>query len=357
MDERVFRAKIGQPIPEWDMAHRLPISGNVSPEIRDSATVFRINSLYMDVSDQPHMMRQWLAGGGLISFLAMLLLLYAAIVVLVIKPPTHWDAPDLFMVSLVTLGPLFFGCIAVRLGRGEYFALTRRPIRFHNKEKKIYAIRQRQSPVAGDLIWQIPWDESAVFCVHKGPAKFDLEETYHIRYYKLDDEANVVRAFALGREWQNTDGMRDLLAQWNYWCEYMNHGPENLPKPLLYLSEHESLSESFLYCLYEIGFGISGAFRTILSPFVLVLTSHRLMSMWTCRHPVWPDEVLNVSRVAHADPHDQPSGNTPVGWRATVRARREGRYPRTPSGKADAWIGDLDPMANARRWEADKISK
>lgn len=75
MDERIFRAKIGYPIPAWDASHRLPISGCVGPEVSDSATIFRINSTYMEVSDQPHMMRHWLAGGALMSFLTAILFL------------------------------------------------------------------------------------------------------------------------------------------------------------------------------------------------------------------------------------------------------------------------------------------
>jgi hypothetical protein len=135
--------------------------------------------------------------------------------------------------------------------------------------------------------------------------------------------------------------MRDLLAQWNYRCAYMNQGPENLPQPLLYLSEYERISDSFLYCLYEVGFDMGGMFRTIFTPFALFLTSHRLMSLWTCRHPVWPGEVLDVSRVARSDPYDQPRGDTPVGWAATARARREECYPRMPTVKQKDGLANL----------------
>ena len=359
MDERVFRAKVGCPIPEWDAAHRLPITGYVGPELRDSGTIFRINSTYMDVSDQPHMMRQWLAGGTVVAFLSMLVFLYAATIVLIVHPPTHGDVVDIVMVVLVLSAPIFFGWIAVRFGAGEFFSLTRRPIRFNRMTKKIYAIRQREhhgGHLAGDIFWEAPWNDRSVFCVHKGPAKFQLDEHYHIRCYQLDEEGKVMRAFAIGREWQGTDGMCELLAQWNYWCAYMNSGPESLPEPLLYLSEYENVSESFLYCLYELGFNMPGVFRMIFSPFVLFLTSHRLISMWTCRQPVWPDEVLDVSRVEMPDLYDKPSEETPVGWAATARARQDGRYPQTPHCKTPMWTGDIDPMANARHWERDRAS-
>jgi hypothetical protein len=355
MDERVFRAKVGQPIPKWDAEHRLSVVEGVGPEVRDSATIFRINSTYMDISDQPHMMRQWLAGGALLACLSMFVMLYGTMTVLFLRPPTHWDSADMFMVALVVFSPLFFGWITIRLGQGEFFSLTRRPIRFNRLTKKIYVIRKRGSQIAGDIFWEVPWGNESMFCIHKGPKKFDLEEHYHIRCYQLDAKGNVLRAFALGREWQGTDGMRDLLAQWNYWCEYMNRGPQNLPKPLLFLSEQEDLSDSFLYCLYEMGFDMGGVFRTIFMPFAVLLTTHRLMSMSTCRQPVWPDEVLDVSGFSRSDPHDQPQGDTPVGWAATVRARRDGSYPRMPCAKTAAWIGDADSMANAQRWQADRL--
>jgi hypothetical protein len=359
MDERVFRAKLGGSIPDWDADHRLPISGNVSPEMGDSATIFRLNSTYMDVSDQPHMMRQWVAGGTLAASLFVVLWLYGALNVLVLYPPTHGDIWDVAMVSLVVFAPIFFGWIAVRFGRGEFFSLTRRPIRFNRVTKKIYAIRQREhlgGHLVGDIFWEIPWDDTSVFCVHKGPAKFQLDEHYHIRCYQLDENGYVLRVFALGREWQGTDGMRELLAQWNYWCTYMNSGPKNLPEPLLYLSEYEDLSESFLYCLYELGFNMPGIFRMIFSPFALFLTINRMISMCTCRRPVWPDEVLDVSRIKMNDPHDEPTGETPIGWAATARARQDGRYPQTPHCKTPMWTGDTDPMANAQRWKRDRAS-
>jgi hypothetical protein len=60
MDERVFRYKPGRPIPAWDLRHRLPVDRYVGPECQDSGTIFRINSSFMDVTDQPFAKRQHL---------------------------------------------------------------------------------------------------------------------------------------------------------------------------------------------------------------------------------------------------------------------------------------------------------
>jgi hypothetical protein len=35
-----------------------------------------------------------------------------------------------------------------------------------------------------------------------------------------------------------------LLSQWNYWCWYMNHGPANLPKPLLSSRKRKTFSRA-----------------------------------------------------------------------------------------------------------------
>lgn len=67
MDERIFRVKIGSPVPDWDLKHRLGINSVVGPECKDSATIYRINSTYMDIREQPHMSRQWVAVGTLIA--------------------------------------------------------------------------------------------------------------------------------------------------------------------------------------------------------------------------------------------------------------------------------------------------
>ena len=353
MDERVFRAKLGSPIPVWDVEHRLQIDGKVSPEIADSGTIFKVNSTYMDVSDQPHMSRQWYAGGALFACLMAILFSYGTIIILFTHPPRRLDAAAISAIVLFVLSPLFFFAIALRLGRDEFFWLTRRPIRFNRETQKIYAIRHRRyrkAAVAGDICWEIPWDERAVFCVHRGPVKLELGEHFHIRCYQLDEKDNVIRAFAIGREWQGIDGMRDLLAQWNYWCAYMNRGPEGLPPPLLYLAEYEDVGESFLCCLYELGFNLGPAIRTIFSPFAAFLTSHRLVSMWTCRDPVWPAGVLDVSNVRKADAHAEPRGSTPIGWAETARARVAGRYPLAPRCNSVDWAGEADPIVNARSW-------
>jgi uncharacterized integral membrane protein len=304
MDERVFKAKVGCPIPAWDLEHTLSVSGNASPEIADSGTVFRLNSTYMDVSDQPHMMRQWYAGGTLVAFFMAIFILYGTVTALVFYPPRRWNWEPILAVAVFVVIQLVLAAIAIRFGHDEFFWLQRRPIRFNRITKKIYAARHRRyrnASTEGDICWEIPWDERSVFCVHKGPTKFELGEHFHIRCYQLDDKRNVIRAFAIGRAWQGIDGMRDLLAQWNYWCAYMNSSPKDLPPPLLYLSERENVVESFLCCLYELGFNLPSAVRIIFSPFVLMLTSHRLMSMWTCRDPIWPAEILDASDIPKSD--------------------------------------------------------
>ena len=52
----------------------------------------------------------------------------------------------------------------------------------------------------GDITWEVPWSENAIFCIHRGPQNTERRNTYHIRYYEVDDNNNVVRGFALGRE-------------------------------------------------------------------------------------------------------------------------------------------------------------
>jgi len=356
MDERIFSFKIGNPVPPWDAAHQLPIKGYVSPEIGDSATIFRINSTFMEVTDQPHMMRHWLAGGALMSFLSAILFLGVGVNVFYFHPPTHGDLIDMLMVAILTLAPLVFSTMVFYFGRNEFFSLSRRPIRFNRITKKIYAIRKRSrklSDFAGDIFSEVPWDNTSLFCVHQGPEKFHLQNCYHIRCYQIDVKGNVTNVFAIGREWQGIDGLRNLLAQWNYWCRFMNEGPECLPKPLVYLSERERLSDSFLYCLYEMGFNLPNILRTILIPFTLIITSHRIISLWTCRQPIWAASVLKDCYVDPADAHDQPKGETPVGWAETVRARREGRYPRFSTCEVAGWRGLADPYKNAQKWVSE----
>ena len=353
MDERVFRIKSGEPVPSWDLAHRLPISGHVGPECKDSATVYKVNSTYMDVSEQPHMMRQWLAGAIQVAAVFSLMFFAFSIAMMAGYFPLIKGFSLYFITSLGMIPSAGFAYFASKFGRDEMFSLTRRPIRFNRAEKKIYAVRHRRfffSANEGDITWEIPWNEDAFFCIHRGPQNSEHEDSYHIRWYEIDKDGNVVKGFAIGREWQDLDGMNDLLCQWNYWCQYMNDGPSELPQPLLFLTEKENLFESFLYCMYEVGFGWSAKARIPFLPFFCWMTIHRVASMWTCRLPVWPAEIEKVSVVSDKDVYRQPSGETPIGWAQTSQAHLTGAYPLDPRRPTPHWRGETDGLKNAARW-------
>ena len=147
--------------------------------------------------------------------------------------------------------------------------------------------------------------------------------------------------------------MEDLLSQWNYWCWYMNLGPADLPKPLLFFKESESMLESFLFCMYEFGMRATAAYRISMMPFILLMTSHRLMALWTCRDPVWPEAVINSSVIDPEDPFDEPRGNTPVGWAETAHALDRHEYPEGAKCEMKDWCGEKDPAMNALLWAED----
>ncbi|NYE61783.1 hypothetical protein FHW58_002990 [Duganella sp. 1224] len=356
MDERVFKIKIGCPVPDWDAKHRLPMTGCIGPESKDSATIYRINSIFMDVSDQPHMMRQWLAGGtftaGLFATVFLIFFLYVVC--------HSWEAHWGFALSSASFeffaAAIGFGYVCVKYGRDEIFSLTRRPIRFHRAAKKIFAIRRRRfasAQVLGDITVEVPWNAEAVFCVHRGKHNSDHADSYHIRYYQVDSAGIVLGGFAIGREWDGLDGMNDLLCQWNYWCWFMNQGPAELPKPLLFLTERETFFESFLYCMYEVGFGLSAGLRIAFMPFFLWLTFLRVSSLATCRGPIWPPAIRDICQVASEDSYRQPCGDTPVGWAATSQAHKAQTYPCDPRRKTPGWHGETDSFKIAELWRGE----
>jgi hypothetical protein len=350
MDERVFRAKIGKPIPDWDKVHRLHIDQRVAPIYKDTATTFRINSTFMDVSEQPFMIRQWFIGGILTACIGILSGFWTIYQTITRFP----EAVDTFFYIIEIVNFLGFGYCVIKYGRDEFFSLKRRPIRFNRKTKTISTIRRRRffnASTQGDITWDIPWNDKEIFCLHKGTTAFGT--SYFIRHYQIDGDGNVIRAFALGREWAGTYLVEEALAQWNYWCWYMNQGPADLPKPRLFLSEHESPLETFLFCLYDSCTYESIRSRIFSLPFTLILTSFRLLSIHSCRDPIWPPHVAAASVIADGDPYDQPSGDTPVGWGPTARARDLGTYPLDPKMPMPGWRGEPNPTENAYRWAAD----
>ena len=176
-----------------------------------------------------------------------------------------------------------------------------------------------------------------------------MENLYHIRHYTLDEFGNVSRAFSIGREWHEGE-IQDLLAQWNYWCAYMNQGPGELPSPPLYFSESEDVRESFLFCTYDIGFaGVTLSYILFL-PVLLGLAIIRRVALMTSRDHIWPKSVESVSEIDVGDPYNQPRGETPVGWAATGMARIHNRWPLDPKSKTVNWLGERDPAKNGKLW-------
>ncbi|WP_413457420.1 DUF6708 domain-containing protein [Herbaspirillum huttiense] len=343
MDERVFSYKEGSPIPAWDLQHRLSIHQPASSERKDTGTIFRINATYMDVTDQPYRDRHWQAGGVLVSCIATFSPLW--LVAYTLLHPLKEFSLGLVIADLIFVGAAgIFGYLTFKYGRDEFLSLTRRPVRFNRKEKKLYAVRRRRfllKPGQGDITWEVPWNEQAIFCIHRSRVRH--RNVYHIRYYEVDQNDKVTRAFAIGRTWEEDESLEDLLSQWNYWCWYMNHGPADLPKPLLFFKERENMLESFLFCMYGFGMRGSVAHRIAMMPFILLMTSHRLMALWTCRDPIWPDSVTKVSVIEPDDPFDQPSGHTPVGWAKTAHAIDRSEYPDGDKREMKNWSGEKNP--------------
>jgi hypothetical protein len=85
-------------------------------------------------------------------------------------------------------------------------------------------------------------------------------------------------------------------------------------------------------------------------PMILLHTVFRVVALWTCRDPVWPKAVEDVSGIDSKDAYDQPSGNTPTGWAETAMARYWNEWPLDPKRAIAEWDGERDPAKNALLW-------
>lgn len=348
MDERLMKKCIGEPIPEWDSGHRLCIGRAAGPEVKDSGTVFSVNSSFIDVIEPAYLERQWVILPVVIAFAAIGIGPY-------IYAFTHADpAPSFWMLAfnvLAIIPVLLFGSIVWKLGRGLFFGLRYHPIRFHRETRKLYAIRARRffaKPGEGDVVWEVPWTDESIFCLHREVTPF--ETVFHIRHYTVDDEGKVTRVFSIGREWTGESQIRLALAQWNYWCMYMNDGPSDLPKPMLFHTQHETPRESFLFSLYSFGMNAPVFMRLLAMPAVLVFTVMRMVANATCRDPIWPQAIENISRVPSDDPYAEPRDGTPVGWAETILAQQRGEYPEDSHARVDGWTGEPDGRQHAAAW-------
>ncbi|MCR4468227.1 DUF6708 domain-containing protein [Burkholderia sp. SCN-KJ] len=347
MDERVMKKCIGKPIPEWDLAHRLPIDRFVGPDVQDCGATFSINSIFMDVIEPSFLEKQWFVTGVVFAFLC-----------IGIGPYVYWLTHIRYPYAADSLGDFFavcislgFGFIVWKLGRGLFFGLRHRPIRFHREARKLFAIRARRffaKPGEGDIVWEAPWTEDSIFCLHREDTSFGT--IFHIRHYTVDDHGNVTRVFSIGREWTGKRQVEMALAQWNYWCAYMNDGPNGLPKPMLFHTRHETPRESFLFSLYSFGMRAPVFIRLLMMPLILVFTVMRILANATCRDPVWPAAIEQISAIAPDDLYAEPRSGTPVGWGGTVLAQQRGEYPDDPKARVEDWAGEPDGGTYAAAW-------
>jgi hypothetical protein len=137
----------------------------------------------------------------------------------------------------------------------------------------------------------------------------------------------------------------------------MNEGPHALPKPILYLPEYKSAHESFLYCVYEVGFDASPTFRIMCLPMFVSLAIPRILALWTSCDPKWPEKVMQQCCIEGDDRFDEPKGATPVGWHATTLSKMDGRYPTDIRRPTEGWTGHMEVRANALRWAEDVVGK
>ncbi|WP_322084503.1 DUF6708 domain-containing protein [Burkholderia sp. BCC1972] len=347
MDERVMKSCIGKPVPEWDMAHRLLINQSVGPDVQDFGVTFSINSAYMDAIEPSFLEKQWFVTGVVLAFLCT-----------GIGPYIYWMTNVRYPYAADVLGDTFSVCVSLgfgflvwKLGRGLFFGLRYRPIRLHREARKLYAMRTRRffaRPGEGDVVWEVPWTEESIFCLHREDTSFGT--VFHIRHYSLDDRGNVTRVFSIGRDWTGKREVEMALAQWNYWCVYMNDGPNDLPKPMLFHTQRETLRESFLFSLYGFGMHAPVAIRLLMMPLILVFTAMRYLANATCRDPVWPDTIKQISTVSPDDPYAEPRTGTPVGWSATVLAQQRGEYPSDPKARTQGWTGEANGEQHAAAW-------
>lgn len=346
MDERVMKKCVGKPVPEWDLAHRLPVNRSVGPDVQDFGSTFGINSTFMDVIEPSFLEKQWFITGVVLAFLCIGLGPY-----IYVFTHANGSSGDFVMNCLAIVAVAIFGTVVWKLGRGLFLGLCYRPIRFHRGTRKLYAMRARRffaKPGEGDVIWEAPWTEDSIFCLHREDTSFGT--IFHIRHYTVDDHGNVTHAFSIGREWTGTGQVEMALAQWNYWRAYMSDGPNGLPKPMLFHAQRETLCESFLFSMYSFGMRAPVVVRLLMMPLIVVFTVMRIMANATCRDPIWPEAIEKISHVDPDDPYVEPRPGTPVGWGDTVLAQQRGEYPNEPKGRVDGWIGDPDAQTHAAAW-------
>ena len=355
MDERVIPKCIDKPVPEWDLAHRLPIGRTVAPSVQDFGSTFSINSTFMDVIEPSFLEKQWFITGTVVAILGIAIGPYVYFVTHADPAPAFW----MFVFNCIALVPIaLFGRIVWKLGRGLFFGLRHRPIRFHRGTRKLYAIRSRRffaKSGEGDVVWEAPWTEDSIFCLHREDTSFGT--IFHIRHYTVDDHGNVTRVFSIGREWTGKLQVEMALAQWNYWCAYMNDGPNGLPKPMLFHTQQETPRESFLFSMYSFGMRAPVIARLLMMPLILVFTVMRILANMTCRDPIWPEAIERISAVASDDPYAEPRPGTPVGWGDTVLAQQRGEYPNDPKARVESWSGEPDGRKYALAWLENPHSK
>jgi hypothetical protein len=119
---------------------------------------------------------------------------------------------------------------------------------------------------------------------------------------------------------------------------------------MVFHTENETSRESFLFSLYGFGLNAPAFWRILVMPVVLVFSATRMLANATCRAPIWPSSIEQISRIAPDDPYAEPRAGTPTGWAQTVQAQQRGSWPNGTKSKAEGWTGEPDGKAFALAW-------
>ncbi|KPC54142.1 DUF6708 domain-containing protein [Amantichitinum ursilacus] len=382
-NSRTQSIRPGKELSVFEIEHQLPktteqakTKGLKAVPTLLNGSLYCLNSTWMEVIDQSHTERKDMAFRTAVCVLGLVMFLYASFLMFPAfiyafrglntdgNPYPEWsnDIYGAFIgLPMCLAATLFFAWVLKKCIGLSIFYFTRLPVRLNRHTRSIYVFRNNGPKGT----WTVPWDaENVHFCIHAAANRNAAEifQSYDLRGFVLDEQGRIAQGFTIGKGFMTVQEARE---NWAYYLRFMDDGPRTLRLPHAYWSKHErySLAEIFATCRnFKMGTLISHSLLGLIElPFTLIMYFPFLtISLWTCKEPIWPQEIEDACPPNAEDPFQRPLPNEPVGQAyAVARHKRDWGWISSARqyapDKLEQWLPLYQPVEDAaqKRYPTD----
>ncbi|KPC54141.1 DUF6708 domain-containing protein [Amantichitinum ursilacus] len=324
-NSRTQSIRPGKELSIFEIEHQLPktrdeakVKGFATEPTLLNGSLYRLNSTWLEVIDQSHTERSDMAFRTAACVVGLMLFLYCSVFTIpwIFEAMSGKDMGSSGELIAAYIAPVmclaltaFFAWVLKKCVGLSIFYFTRLPVRLNRNTRSIYVFRDNGPEGA----WTVPWDaENVHFCIHAAANRKAAEifQSYDLRGFVLDDHGRIAQGFTIGEGFISVQQARE---NWAYYLRFMEEGPGTLRLPHFYWSTHERYSFEEMLATCRANRYSTTLLNLFTVPLALIEVPFLAISLWTCKEPIWPENIRKECPLDPEDPFARPLPEQPVG--------------------------------------------